>query len=152
MTLLGRVRTTLSLPPRRWLDLALAVTSAARIERALHRGGLERASRIAGVTVRMDGEAAPVGAASSVEFTTREREQLDTAWRVLRHPPFNGTCLRRALVGGRFLRDRSPIVRIGVTKIAGVVAAHAWLEVDGVGLDPDGATKYAPLAPVKKEH
>lgn len=94
----------------------------------------------------MDGVAAPVGATTLVELSAREREQLDTAWRMLRRPPFNGTCLRRALVGGYFLRAHDPILRIGVAKTDGVVAAHAWVEIDGVGLDPDGAEKYRVLS------
>lgn len=136
------MRILLTYPPRRWVDLAVAVNAAARIERALAQGGLERAARISGVAVGMDGTAAPVGRLDDVDFTVREREKLDTAWRLLRQPPFNGTCLRRALVGAYFLQERSPLLRIGVSKESGVVAAHAWLEVDGVGLDPDGGERY----------
>lgn len=145
MGLNNRVRTVLRYPPRRWVDLVVAVGVAARVERALARGGLDRAARVSGVTVGMDGEAAPVGRVDEVDFSPRERERLDTAWRLLRQRPFNGTCLRRALVGAYFLRDREPLLRIGVSKEHGVVAAHAWLELDGIGLDPDGGERYTVL-------
>lgn len=145
MALRHRVRTLFSYPPRRWGDLVVAAVVAARVERALARGGVERAAAIGHVRVAMDGQAAPVVAVADAALSTREREKLDTAWRMLQHPPFNGTCLRRAIVGGYFLRERDPILRIGVTKIAGVVAAHAWVEIDGAGLDPDGADKYSVL-------
>lgn len=145
MALEQRIRTVLRQPPRRWGDLVVAAIVAARVERALQRGGLERAARISGIRVGMTGTAADTGSPAQVAFTSRERERLDTAWRLLRQPPFNGTCLRRALVGGYFVRDRDPLLRIGVTKVDGEVAAHAWLEVDGVSLDPDGAGKYAVL-------
>lgn len=93
----------------------------------------------------MDGRAAPVTSLWNAPLSDREREQLETAWRLLRWGPFNGTCLRRAVVGGYFLRTRGPLLRIGVTKTNGSVAAHAWVEVAGVGLDPDGADVYEML-------
>lgn len=133
------------MPPRRWLDLVTAAVLAVRVEHALGGGGVQRAARVGHVRVGMDGTAAPVGTAVDAGLTRREREKLDTAWRLLRQPPFNGTCLRRAIVGGYFLRDRDPVVRIGVAKTDGVVSAHAWVEVSGVGLDPDGTGRYAVL-------
>jgi len=101
----------------------------------------------------MDGAAAPCLNDSGVALTLseREKEQLDTAWRVLRQRPFNGTCLRRAIVGGYFLRAHDPLLRIGVAKDRGRVTAHAWIEVDGVSLDPDGPRKYMALAKPSEE-
>ncbi|PFG30448.1 transglutaminase superfamily protein [Paramicrobacterium agarici] len=145
MPLRHRVRTVLAYPPHRWVDLAIATVRAARVESALRRGGVERAARIGHVRVVMDGDAAPTASLDDAGLTPRDREKLDTAWRLLRQSPFNGTCLRRAIVGGSFLRSRDPILRIGVSKTDGVVAAHAWLEVNGVALDPDGSDRYAVL-------
>lgn len=52
--------------------------------------------------------------------------------RVVRTWPFGaGSCLRESLVLGHLLRSRSPILRVGVTSVDQLVAAHAWLEVDG---------------------
>lgn len=149
MTRSARVRTVLALPPRRWADLVTASVIALRVERALHRGGVARAARIGRVTVGMDGTAAPVGTAAEAGLTVREREKLDTAWRMLRHGPFNSTCLRRAIVGGYFLRDHDPVIRIGVDKTDGRVSAHAWVEINGIGLDPDGTGRYAVLTDPK---
>ncbi|WP_460578617.1 lasso peptide biosynthesis B2 protein [Humibacter ginsengisoli] len=118
---------------------------AARVEAALRRGGVDRAAKIGHLRVGLDGAAAPVALVTDVALSDRELEKLDVAWRVLRQRPFNGTCLRRAIVGGYFLRDRDPVLRVGVTKSSGKVAAHAWVEVDGVGLDPDGSDKYPVL-------
>lgn len=149
MALRDRVRTVLAYPPRRWTDLVRAVAVALRVESALRRGGIARAALVGRVHVVMDGVAAPTSPLASVDLSPREREKLDTAWRLLRQHPFNGTCLRRAIVGGYFLRERDPILRIGVSKANGIVAAHAWIEIDGVSLDPDGAERYAVLTAPK---
>lgn len=132
------------MPPRRWGDILTAVVIAIRVERLVRFAGLEKAAKSAGVTLALDGTAAPVGAAGELSCSARELEKLDTAWRVLRVRPFNATCLRRALVGGYFLRHRHPALRVGVRKENGAVSAHAWIEVDGIGLDPDGGA-YAVL-------
>jgi hypothetical protein len=43
------------------------------------------------------------------------------------------------------LRRHAPALRIGVAKNDRGVQAHAWVEVDGVSLDPDAATMYEVL-------
>lgn len=64
---------------------------------------------------------------------------------VLHHWPFGDTCLRRALVLGQRLRRLEPVLVIGVRHDeVGQLAAHAWLVVRGVTLDPLAA-QYAPL-------
>jgi hypothetical protein len=128
----------------------VAAVVAARIEGALARGGVDRAARIGHARLGMDGTAAPVGPLSATSLTAREREKLDTAWRLLRQPPFNSTCLRRALVGAYFLRGHDPLLRIGVAKTEGAVSAHAWIEIDGIGLDPDGAERFTVLRPLRE--
>lgn len=145
MALRQRIRTVLSYPPRRWADMIVAAFTAARAERAIRRDGVSGAARVGGLAVAMDGAAAPVARPFEAGLSDRELEQLDTAWRVLRWGPFDGTCLRRAVVGGYFLRRRHPLLRIGVNKVDGKVAAHAWVEVCGFGLDPDGGAAYRVL-------
>jgi len=95
-----------------------------------------------GVRVELNAPPVMVGDVEALEFDARESERLDVAWRILRRPPFNGTCLRRAMLGGFVLRRRDHAVRIGVRKVDGQVAAHAWLEVDGVSLDPDAVNEF----------
>lgn len=57
--------------------------------------------------------------------------------RVFRHWPFDSTCLRRALVLGQRIRRLDPTLVIGVRHDdSGALAAHAWLVVAGVALDP----------------
>lgn len=145
MSLRHRARTVLSYPPRRWADLLVAASLALRVEAALRRGGVASAARIGHVRIGMNGMAAPSALPDSAGLSQRELERLETAWRMLRHRPFNGTCLRRAIVGGYFLRNHDPVLRIGVAKADGVVAAHAWIEVSGVSLDPDGSSRYTVL-------
>lgn len=43
---------------------------------------------------------------------------------------FDGTCLRRALAFGWFIRRRHPLMRLGMIDDEADVA-HAWIEVDG---------------------
>lgn len=61
--------------------------------------------------------------------------------------PHSGTCLRECLVAGRLLRYREPVLRIGVRQGPQRLLMHAWLEIDGVALDPT-ATRYATLGAV----
>lgn len=72
-----------------------------------------------------------------------ERRRLTIAWRILELGPFDGTCLRRAIVGARLLRGRDHAVRIGVRKTPGGFKAHAWLEVEGISLDPEAPDQFS---------
>lgn len=49
---------------------------------------------------------------------------------IMEHWLYDGTCLRRALVFGWFLRRRKPVIRLGMLDDQEAVA-HAWLEVEG---------------------
>lgn len=69
--------------------------------------------------------------------------RLRAVRRVMRHWPFGDTCLRLALVSGQRIRELHPLLRVGVAKDADGVRAHAWLEVDGVSLDPQAPSEYA---------
>jgi hypothetical protein len=70
--------------------------------------------------------------------------------RVLRHWPFGDTCLRRALVLGQRIRRLDPTLLIGVRHDdSGALAAHAWLVVAGVTLDPF-ATQYEELRDLRR--
>ena len=118
---------------------------AAVIEISLRTTTLSRLSRIVGIRVQVDGAHARPGSTADVKLSPGESRQLDLAGRVLRRGPFNDSCLRRAMLAARVLRGRSHAVRIGVRKVDGVVKAHAWLELDGVSLDPDAVDFYQPL-------
>ncbi|MCB7137060.1 lasso peptide biosynthesis B2 protein [Cellulosimicrobium marinum] len=116
------------------------------VEVGLRRSTLPRVARLLGVRLVLDGTSGtPVSADRPAPLDARERAQLSVAWRTLARLPWNGTCLRRALVGAWLLRDRDHAVRIGVKRAPTGIAAHAWLEVDGVCLDPDDGERFLPL-------
>jgi hypothetical protein len=55
---------------------------------------------------------------------------------VMRHWPIDGVCLRESLVAGQRLRRLDPVMKVGVKRGAAGVMAHAWLQIDGIDLDP----------------
>lgn len=68
-----------------------------------------------------------------------------------RHHLYRMTCLRRALVLQRLLRQRGADaqLRIGVRKVDGALQAHAWVEYDGhiIGQPEKVTEEYTPPAP-----
>ncbi len=98
-----------------------------------------------GLGVRLDWSkdpSSPPGIPNSLDDT--DRRELTNVIRVMRHWPFaEGTCLRQSLMLGRVLRDRNPLLRIGVKGRDGEIVAHAWVEMDGVALG--GRDGYLPL-------
>lgn len=150
MSALHAARTLLRRPPSAWSDAARTVLLAGAVELGLRRMPVTRLSRLLGVTLLLDGTPAAPGTVDELQLSARERQRLDVTWRVLRHRPFNGTCLRRALLAGRAVRHRDHAVRIGVRKVDGVVSAHAWLELDGVVLDLGSVDDFKVLAPVRE--
>ncbi len=140
------VRTLLRRPPRTWLRAARTAALATLVELGLRTLPLPRLARLLRVRLVLDGTAGRRTDPRLIRLSEDERELLDVTWRVLRHRPFNGTCLRRALLGAHALRRRDHAVRIGVQKVGGEVKAHAWLEVDGIVVDPDGVESFRTLA------
>ncbi|MCM3660787.1 lasso peptide biosynthesis B2 protein [Georgenia satyanarayanai] len=144
--MIREVRTLLRRHPRTWVRAARAAALAALVEIGLRTLPLPRLARLLRVRLVLDGTAGRRADPRLIRLTPDERERLDVTWRVLRHRPFNGTCLRRALLGAHVLRHREHAVRIGVQKVDGEVKAHAWLEVDGIVVDPDGVESFRTLA------
>jgi hypothetical protein len=61
------------------------------------------------------------------------------------------SCLARSLLLWRLLRERGATIRLGVARPApAIVAAHAWVELDGAPLNdlPDVIERYAVLEAV----
>jgi len=137
-----RLATVARLPSRQKFDAIQLACIATTVELGLRLTTLPRLARLLGVRVELNAPPVDVVDADALDLDERERERLDIAWRILRRRPFNGTCLRRAMVGGFVLRHRRHAVRIGVRKGGGEVAAHAWLELDGVSLDPDAVREF----------
>ncbi len=111
-----------------------ALVWAVRFEWSIRHRTLDRLCAIAGIRFR------PGATTTTAGSGVLSRDDLNTARavrQVFRHWPFGrGSCLREALVLGRLLRYREPTLSIGVRRHEGVVEAHAWLEFDGLVLDP----------------
>jgi hypothetical protein len=120
-------------------QVVLAALIAIVVEVGLRFGSLPRLTGLLGIGLAHDGE-------SGQEPDSLHPPDLPVAWirqralavnRVFRHWPFDGTCFRRALVLGHRIRRLGPTLLIGVRKDDSVaLAAHAWLVVCGVSLDP----------------
>ena len=119
---------------------ALAIVAvAARIECSLRRRGLpETASRFG---LRLDG---PTSETSECEHGGIPRwaiRRARLAEILMRRWPFGDTCLRKSLVIGNRIAALSPQLLIGVRAAEddGSIAAHAWLRVCGIDIDPASA-------------
>ncbi len=129
------VRKVLRMGPRRWLFLVRVVATATVFEALIRTRPLPVAARAAGVSLTF-GASGPTRPEDGWQLlTARERERCELALRVIAHRPFDRTCLRRSLLLGNLLRRRDPVLRIGVAKADGAVAAHAWIEIEGASLD-----------------
>jgi hypothetical protein len=72
-------------------------------------------------------------------LTPREqRAHWAVDW-VLERWLFDGTCLRRSLAFGWFIRRRRPVLRLGMIDDGGTVA-HAWVEAEGRMFDATAVT------------
>lgn len=137
-----------SAPVREWPAVLAAAGVAVVVEVGLRTVTLPRLARLLGTPLRLDDGVEVMPATAVVPLSPAARRRLRAGRRVLRHWPFGDTCLRRALVGGHALRRRHPALRVGVAKIDGRIQAHAWLEIDGVSLDPAGAAMYQQFEPM----
>jgi len=117
------------------------------VETGLRFSTLPRLTRLLGIRLAHDGE-------SEQQEDSGFPSDLPAPWirrravavnRVFRHGPLEGTCIRRALVLGQRIRRLNPTLMIGVRRDdSGALAAHAWLVVTGIALDPL-ATHYETL-------
>jgi hypothetical protein len=118
--------------------LALAVILLG-IEIGLRTTRVERVASALRVDFRSGGR---LGAeAEPTPFAPGEQRWLRNAARLLRRWPLDATCLRRSLLVGWILRRRHPLLVLGVLADDGAVAAHAWIRLGDVDLDP-GASAY----------
>lgn len=125
------VRRTLQLGPVGATRIITVATAAALLDRRLRRRSLPVVAAKMGV--RLTGPV-PI-ACGPLRLSQRESEAVRDIRRILIHGPFNGTCLRQALLLGRALRRHETLLQLGVRKDRGDVRAHAWLVVDGHCID-----------------
>jgi hypothetical protein len=110
------------------------------VELGLRVGDLERLSRWMRVPLATGSAPVPVSGPDDVSGLT-DRELLihgAVAW-VLARWLFDGTCLRRALTFGWFVRRHHPVLRLGMTTDDSRVA-HAWIEFNGLAFDAQPVT------------
>ncbi|MDQ1484805.1 MAG: hypothetical protein QOJ62_498 [Actinomycetota bacterium] len=122
--------------------LAAAVVALA-VEIGLRTLKLSTLAQLAGAPLRSDDGFAP--GVDRLGLPPRLARRMRAVRWVMRHWPFGQTCLRLALVSGQRIRSVGPVLRVGVMKDANGVRAHAWLEIDGVSLDPEAPFEYAIL-------
>lgn len=134
------------LSARDWCTLAHVAGCASLIEVGLRVLPLPRLCGAVGIQLATD-ERQPTGSRET-GLTRRELRQIALARRIMQLWPWGDTCLRVALVSGRLLRVRRPLLCVGVARVDGTVRAHAWLEVNGVSLDPVGSAMFSVLTSV----
>jgi hypothetical protein len=101
------------------------------IELGLKLTDVSRLARWMGVPLATDESPPPAIAPDDVTgFTEREQRVHWAVYWVMARWLYDGTCLRRALAFGWFLRRRGPVLRLGMLDDQGTIA-HAWIEVDG---------------------
>jgi Transglutaminase-like superfamily len=122
--------------------ICAATCVALGVEIGLRTMKLPTLARLAGTPLRAD-DGVPAREVDRLALPPRLVVRLRAVRRVMRHWPFGQTCLRLALVSGQRIHAVRPVLRIGVAKDARGVRAHAWLEVDGVSLDPEARFEYA---------
>ena len=115
------------------VEVAAACGVLARIEWSLRHEPLPRTVARSRITIAPDDVPGTPGRPSLPVWAKRRGE---LALAVLRRGPVPDTCLRRALLLGHRWAVLSPTLAIGVRETEGGIAAHAWLRIDGVDLDP----------------
>jgi hypothetical protein len=133
-------------------QLALVAIVALAVETGLRFSTLPRLTRLLGIRLAHDSESVPQQDSELPPCLPAAwiRRRAVTVNRLLRHWPFEDTCLRRALVLGHRIRRLDPTLVIGVKHDdSGALTAHAWLAVAGVALDPL-ATEYEALRDLRR--
>ena len=123
------------LPSPYRLATAKAATVVVVIEIGLAVSSLGRVARFMGVPLATDRTAPPLAAQADLEvLDDRERQAYWAVRWVLTRWLFDGTCLRRALAFGWFIRRHHPVLRLGMSDEEGTIA-HAWIEAEGHAFD-----------------
>ena len=89
-------------------------------------------------TITSEGPAAEHDLTVPVALARRSVTRLMRIW-----PLGAGPCLRESLVLGRLIRDKSPVLRLGIARHGHRMRAHAWVEIDGRPVnDPEGFVAF----------
>jgi hypothetical protein len=149
------VRTLGGLPRSEQRATLHALFTLLRVEAAIRWVRLPRLSEMLGIRLQVDPPThldAPAARAADVAYRPAPEVELPPALasarrsvdRLMRLWPLGaGPCLRESLVLGHLIRDRDPVLRLGVARHGYRVRAHAWIEVSGVPInDPEGFTAF----------
>jgi Transglutaminase-like superfamily/Coenzyme PQQ synthesis protein D (PqqD) len=119
------------------VEVALAVGA---IEVGLKFTDVSRLARWMHVPLAMDEVPPPaIGPDDLRGLTARERRIHFALYWVMARWVYDGTCLRRALALGWFLRRRGPVLRLGMLN-EDTTIAHAWIEVEGRAFNAQSVT------------
>jgi Transglutaminase-like superfamily/Coenzyme PQQ synthesis protein D (PqqD) len=127
---LAEVRRWWRLPVRLRLDAVQACGVVLCVEAGLHTMDLERLARMAGVPMAAGAHLGEPSEDPWARLTDREQRIYLAANWVLDRWIYDGTCLRRALVTGHFLRKRGPRLHLGLAGDGST--SHAWIEAQGM--------------------
>ncbi|WP_420453074.1 lasso peptide biosynthesis B2 protein [Ilumatobacter sp.] len=133
----GALRRLAELRP---LDVAQVVVVAAQLARAEALLRLRPVDRVAAAYGMLFDEEGPAQT-GPVALSDAERRWLHNATRMMLRWPLDRSCLRRSLTLGWILRRRRPELVIGTRLDDGVLAAHAWVRLGTIDLDPS-ATEH----------
>jgi hypothetical protein len=142
------LRAWLRLPPRRMVADTKAVVAVLAVEVGLRTSDLEQVVRrfrvpLASGSVpatRVDDNA------NVATLSVREQRHYWAATWALDRWLYGGTCLRRALVTGWFLRRHRPELHLGLIGDGGT--SHAWIEAQGMSFNAVPVTgRFASLRP-----
>lgn len=144
MTLRSKLRTLARLSPDERREVVRLVPAVLLVSAGLGRIPLRTLRRLIGLRV----EPQPgLGSAAARTLSIRNASMAVDLW--ARNWPGMSGCLPRALVLGHALRSHGAVVRIGVARDAGKVAAHAWVDVGGISLEgppvEDAPRAFVPL-------
>jgi len=135
----------------RWSTFKVTVVVAV-IEVGLPLVSIPRLARWMQVPLATDGTSPPSAGPDDLSGLSDAERRAHWAVRwVLARWLCDGTCLRRALVLGFFLRRHKPVLRLGMVDDSDVVA-HAWIECGARAFDaqPVTGTFSATPAPVSQ--
>ena len=123
----------------RWTTTQVTLVVVA-IEVGLRTVSVARLARWMKVPLATDQSPLPLAGADDLDGLSdaEERAHWAVGW-VLARWLYDGTCLRRALALGFFLRRHYPVLCLGMVDEAGAVA-HAWIEVGGQAFDSQPVT------------
>ncbi len=142
------LRAWLRLPPGRMVAVAKAVGAVLAVEVGLRTGDLEQVARRFRVPLAT-GSAPATRAddeANVAALTPREQRDYWAATWALDRWIYDGTCLRRALVTGWFLRRHRPELHLGL--IGDGETSHAWIEAEGMSFNAVPVTgRFTSLRP-----